>query len=284
MNSYQHLWTQLIPTYDETEAKALIRTVLEVCYGLSLTDIVCGKVNELSAEDAFSLQQIIRRLQQEEPIQYILGCTDFCGHRFYVAPGVLIPRTETEQLCQWIINDYHGQHNRHTHILDVGTGSGCIAITLDLYIPHAQTTAWDISKKAIEIATHNNQQQKAKVELKEVDILNAPKHSMKWDIIVSNPPYICPSESKEMRKNVLLHEPHTALFVPENKPLMFYEAIAHYAIDALKPDGNLYFEINPLYVHQMEEMLKRNGFIDIIVKNDCFGKQRMMRATQTINH
>lgn len=277
MNSYQQLWQQLIPLYDETEAKALVRTLLEVRYGLSFTDIVCGKVNELSADDHCALQKMIHRLQQAEPVQYILGETMFCNRRFSIKPGVLIPRSETEELCKWIIDDNQNTTNEK-QILDIGTGSGCIAITLALAIKLSCVTAWDISTEAIKIANKNVSLLGAKVNVQQQDVMKVPNNPMKWDIIVSNPPYICPSEIKEMHPNVLQYEPHTALFVPEDKPLLFYEKIAQYAYHSLKPNGKLYFEINPLHVEELIERLKNIGFIDIKVKQDAFGKQRMVRA------
>lgn len=278
MNYYHQLWKQLIPPYDETEAKAIIRWVLEVRYGFTLTDILCGKVNELSAEERCSLQKIIARLSLSEPVQYVLGETTFGGRRFDVAPGVLIPRTETEELCRWIVSENSKKQISKPCILDIGTGSGCIAITLGTDIANAQVTAWDISPDAIKMAQKNAKTLGVKADIRQVDALHAPRHRARWDIIVSNPPYICPSEAAEMHQNVLEYEPHTALFVPEEQPLLFYEAIAGYAISALKPGGCLYFEMNPLYSETLKEMLKNVGFIDIKIKKDTFGKDRMAGA------
>lgn len=280
MKNYRELWEQLTPLYDETEAKAVVRTVLEVHYGLTLTDILCGKVNDLSAEDGRSLEKIMQRLLQAEPVQYVLGEAEFAGRRFKVAPGVLIPRPETEELCAWIVSEQTPTDRQAITILDIGTGSGCLAVTLSLDIPGATVSAWDISQDALRIANENAKAWKAPVSFALQDALAAPKDSMKWDIIVSNPPYICPSEAAEMAQNVLKYEPSTALFVPQSDPLLFYKAIANYAIEALKPSGKLYIEINPLYTNELEEMLKNVGFIDIEIRKDAFGKDRMARATR----
>jgi hypothetical protein len=280
MKNYRELWEQLTPLYDETEAKAVVRTVLEVRYGLTLTDILCGKVNDLSAEEGRSLEKIMQRLRQAEPVQYVLGEAEFAGRRFKVAPGVLIPRPETEELCAWIVSEQTPADGQHITVLDIGTGSGCLAVTLSLDIPGAAVSAWDISQDALRIASENAKAWNAPVCFALQDALAAPKDTMKWDIIASNPPYICPSEVAEMAQNVLNYEPSTALFVPQRDPLLFYKAIASYAIEALKPSGKLYFEINPLYRNELEEMLKNIGFIDIEIRKDAFGKDRMARATR----
>lgn len=280
MKNYRELWEQLTPLYDETEAKAVVRMVLEVRFGLTLTDILCGKVSDLSAEEGRSLEKIMQRLLQAEPVQYVLGEAEFAGRRFKVAPGVLIPRPETEELCAWIVSEQTPTDRQAITILDIGTGSGCLAVTLSLDIPGATVSAWDISQDALRIANENAKAWKAPVSFALQDALAAPKDSMKWDIIVSNPPYICPSEAAEMAQNVLKYEPSTALFVPQSDPLLFYKAIANYAIEALKPSGKLYIEINPLYTNELEEMLKNVGFIDIEIRKDAFGKDRMARATR----
>lgn len=281
MKNYRELWKQLTPLYDEAEAKAVVRTVLEVRYGLTLTDILCGKVNDLSAEDGRSLEKIMQRLLQAEPVQYVLGEAEFAGRWFKVAPGVLIPRPETEELCAWIVSEHTSADGEPTTILDIGTGSGCLAVTLSLDIPDAAVSAWDISQDALRIASENAKAWKVPVSFALQDALAAPIDSMKWDIIVSNPPYICPSEAAEMAQNVLKYEPSTALFVPQSDPLLFYKAIASYAIEALKPGGKLYVEINPLYRNELEKMLKNVGFIDIEIRKDAFGKDRMARATRS---
>ena len=301
MKTYQQLWQSLTPLYDAGEAQAIVRTVLDVKYGMTLTDIICGKVNELSADEGKKIEEIVERLQKAEPVQYILGETDFAGRTFHVEPGVLIPRPETAELCQWIEEDYKAkEHPRKSIsdkddssqrcILDICTGSGCIAITLALDIEDSMVEGWDISEEALRIAQDNVKALNAKnVKIAHHDALNLTNgmkavnksisNDEKWDVIVSNPPYICEKEKKDMEKNVLEHEPNIALFVPDEDPLRFYRAIAEYATIALKPGGNLYFEINPIYEKDMREMLEKMHFINIETKEDAFGKKRMMKAT-----
>lgn len=325
MKTYQQLWQSLTPLYDAGEAQAIVRTVLDVKYGMTLTDIICGKVNEISADEERKLEEIIIRLQKGEPVQYVLGEADFAGRTFHVEPGVLIPRPETAELCQWIEKDMieksivssgdspedsSGNSPQATDdaklILDICTGSGCIAITLGLNIPNSEVTGWDISEDALRIAQGNVEMLKARnVRIEYQDALALPKaaetdnekmkvtadkevvkskgeaktpSTQKWDMIVSNPPYICEKEKADMEKNVLEHEPSLALFVPDENPLKFYRAIAEYASSALKSGGALYFEINPIYEKETREMLLKLDFKDIETKEDAFGKKRMMRA------
>ena len=280
MKTYQQFWQSLTPLYDAGEAQAIVRTVLDVEYGMTLTDIICGKVNELSSDEERNLEEIITRLQNGEPVQYVLGEADFAGRTFHVEPGVLIPRPETAELCQWIEEDVSSLEADDTkQILDICTGSGCIAITLGLTIPNSEVTGWDISEDALRIAQGNVEMLKAgNVRIEYQDALMLPKAAETADIIVSNPPYICEKEKADMEKNVLEHEPSIALFVPDEDPLKFYRAIAEYASSALKSEGALYFEINPIYEKETREMLQSLGFKDIETKEDAFGKKRMMKA------
>ncbi|MBM0143104.1 peptide chain release factor N(5)-glutamine methyltransferase [Segatella copri] len=280
MKTYQEFWQSLTPLYDAGEAQAIVRTVLDVEYGMTLTDIICGKVNELSSDEERNLEEIIARLQNGEPVQYVLGEADFAGRTFHVEPGVLIPRPETAELCQWIEEDVSSlEADERKQILDICTGSGCIAITLGLTIPNSEVTGWDISEDALRIAQGNVEMLKAgNVRIEYQDALMLPKAAEAADIIVSNPPYICEKEKADMEKNVLEHEPSIALFVPDEDPLKFYRAIAEYASSALKPEGALYFEINPIYAKETREMLEELGFKDIETKEDAFGKKRMMKA------
>ena len=299
MKTYQEFWQSLTPLYDAGEAQAIVRTVLDVEYGMTLTDIICGKVNELSSDEERNLEEIITRLQNGEPVQYVLGEADFAGRTFHVEPGVLIPRPETAELCQWIEEEVSSlETDERKQILDICTGSGCIAITLGLTIPNSEVTGWDISEDALRIAQGNVEMLKAgNVRIEYQDALMLPKAaeaeeaaeiseatksesslSKGWNVIVSNPPYICEKEKADMEKNVLEHEPSIALFVPDEDPLKFYRAIAEYASSALKPEGALYFEINPIYEKETREMLQSLGFKDIETKEDAFGKKRMMKA------
>ncbi|MEI3052249.1 MAG: peptide chain release factor N(5)-glutamine methyltransferase [Prevotella sp.] len=280
MKTYQQFWQSLTPLYDAGEAQAIVRTVLDVEYGMTLTDIICGKVNELSSDEERNLEEIITRLQNGEPVQYVLGEADFAGRTFHVEPGVLIPRPETAELCQWIEEEVLSlEADERKQILDICTGSGCIAITLGLNIPNSEVTGWDISEDALRIAQGNVEMLKAgNVRIEYQDALMLPKTAETADIIVSNPPYICEKEKADMEKNVLEHEPSIALFVPDEDPLKFYRAIAEYASSALKSEGALYFEINPIYEKETREMLQSLGFKDIETKEDAFGKKRMMKA------
>ena len=301
MKTYQQLWQSLTPLYDAGEAQAIVRTVLDVKYGMTLTDIICGKVNELSADEGKKMEEIVERLQKAEPVQYILGEASFAGRTFHVEPGVLIPRPETAELCQWIEEDDKEKAcptedtpdknpTDKRRILDICTGSGCIAITLALDIENSEVEGWDISDDALRIAQDNAKAMGAEhVKIAHHDALSLAKglgdirksisDNEKWDVIVSNPPYICENEKKDMEKNVLEHEPDIALFVPDEDPLRFYRAIAEYATIALKPGGCLYFEINPIYENEMREMLEKLHFIHIETREDAFGKKRMMKAT-----
>ena len=297
MKTYQEFWQSLTPLYDAGEAQAIVRTVLDVEYGMTLTDIICGKVNELSSDEERNLEEIITRLQNGEPVQYVLGEADFAGRTFHVEPGVLIPRPETAELCQWIEEEVSSlDADDPKQILDICTGSGCIAITLGLTLPNSEVTGWDISEDALRIAQGNVEMLKARnVRIEYQDALMLPKAaeaaeaaeiseaaesslSKSWNIIVSNPPYICEKEKADMEKNVLEHEPSIALFVPDKEPLKFYRAIAEYASSALKSEGALYFEINPIYEKETREMLEELGFKDIKTKEDAYGKKRMMKA------
>ena len=287
MKTYQEFWQSLTPLYDAGEAQAIVRTVLDVEYGMTLTDIICGKVNELSSDEERNLEEIITRLQNGEPVQYVLGEADFAGRTFHVEPGVLIPRPETAELCQWIEEEVSSlEADERKQILDICTGSGCIAITLGLNIPNSEVTGWDISEDALRIAQGNVEMLKARnVRIEYQDALMLPKAaeaesslSKGWNIIVSNPPYICEKEKADMEKNVLEYEPSIALFVPDEDPLKFYRAIAEYASSALKSEGALYFEINPIYEKETREMLEELSFKDIETKEDAFGKKRMMKA------
>ena len=275
--TYEEFWHPLQTLYDTGEAKAIARTVLEVCFNLTMTDILCGKVTQLSANDQNKLEKILQRLLTGEPVQYVLGEADFGGKTFLVEPGVLIPRPETYELCEWVLEE------RGINILDIGTGSGCIAITLALGIPEAKVTAWDISDKALKIAAENAKRANVNVSFEQVDIL-APlpftlhPSPLTYDIIVSNPPYILNKERARMERNVLDYEPELALFVPDDDPLLFYRAIARYAIRALKPDGRLFFEINPLCINDLQQMLNNEGFSHTEVRNDQFDKQRFIKA------
>ena len=270
--NYEQLCQRLSNVYDTGEAKAIVRWVLDVRFGLSTADIYCGKVTQLSPNDQAELEKIMQRLEKAEPVQYVLGVADFCGRLFYVAPGVLIPRPETAELCHLIAEDGGAD------VLDIGTGCGCIAITLALDIADAKVTAWDISDDALAIAQQNAKTLGADVSFEKRDALNISQTSNIWDVIVSNPPYICRKEAAEMEENVLKYEPDTALFVPDDDPLLFYRHIMNYAASALRQEGRLYFEINPIYADSIVEQLQQLGFADVQKIDDQFGKIRFIKA------
>ena len=372
--TYNQLWKRLTAIYNEREAQAIVRTVLDALFGMSLTDICLGKVTQLSADDTTRLEKIMQRLEKSEPVQYVLGAGWFAGRLFDVAPGVLIPRPETEDLVKWACDEAKekekednskeergkeemevskkgeapqkeeqllssplkeeeeglrkgkdasqkeeqplssllkeekeglrkgedasqkeeqhlssflknnkevsekGEEVPHPSILDIGTGSGCIAITVALALPQARVTAWDISTDALAIAAGNAHRLGASVRFEHQDALNAPDDEERWDVIVSNPPYICDKERADMSDNVLSYEPELALFVPDSDPLLFYRAIARYASKALKPGGRLLFETNTAYVHEVAQAMADEGFTAIEVRNDCFGKPRMVKG------
>jgi release factor glutamine methyltransferase len=284
--NYNELWRQLAQIYDEGEAKAIARMTYEERFGLTLSDIYLGKDTQLSADCQTELEEIAKRLLQGEPIQYVLGQTDFCGRTFMVNEHVLIPRPETEELCQWIVGSEQRKVISDKYsILDIGTGSGCIACTLAAEMPEAEVTAWDISEEALKIARENANHNNVHVTFEQVDVLNLPSplpfgggRGEALSLIVSNPPYICNKERDAMETNVLEHEPLTALFVPDDDPLLFYRAIAQYGQSALKDGCWLYFEINPLYADDMQRMLSMMSYHDIEIKEDQYGKQRMIRA------
>ena len=395
--TYNQLWKRLTAIYNEREAQAIVRTVLDALFGMSLTDICLGKVTQLSADDTTRLEKIMQRLEKSEPVQYVLGAEWFAGRLFDVAPGVLIPRPETEDLVKWACDEAKekednskeergkeekevskkgeapqkeeqplssplkeekeglrkgkdapqkeeqplssplkeekeglrkgkdapkneeqllssplkeeeeglrkgkdaskkeeqllssllksnkeapekGEEAPHPSILDIGTGSGCIAITVALALPQARVTAWDISTDALAIAAGNAHRLGASVRFEHQDALSAPDDEACWDVIVSNPPYICDRERADMSDNVLSYEPELALFVPDSDPLLFYRAIARYASKALKPGGRLLFETNTAYAHEVAQAMADEGFTAIEVRNDCFGKPRMVKG------
>ena len=281
---YEDIWKPLVCRYGDKEAKAITRYLLEVGYGLSMTDILCGAAEQLPPDE---MGENLRRLLKGEPVQYVVGKAEFGGRIFKVTPDVLIPRPETYELCQWIEEiEERGERReeRGYPILDIGTGSGCIAITLALDIPNAQVEAWDISEGALSIARQNVKDLHAHVDFKQVNVLSSlPKQGgPEWVFIISNPPYICKKEAASMEQHVLDHEPHQALFVPDEDTLVFYKAIGQYACYALANHGCLFFEINPLYATEITKMLDEMGFFEIETRKDQFGKVRFVRARKEL--
>lgn len=294
--TYHDICQRLTPLYGPQEAKAMTRMLLEDLFSLSFADILCGATEHLSDADTLRLQQSVARLLDAEPLQYVTGTAFFCGHPFHVAPGVLIPRPETEWMVDTAVNLVMSSAPR---ILDIGTGSGCIATSISLALSdrHCHTEAWDISEDALRIATDNAERLGAEVKFRRRDALRLEEDfsaeenqggaevlsadnvsSASWDIIVSNPPYICNREAADMHANVLRHEPHLALFVPDTDPLLFYRAIARYSMRSLRKGGWLLFECNTLYAHDTAQMASDMGFATSVVEDDCFGKPRFVKA------
>ena len=370
--TYSEIWHRIATSYDDGEARAIARILIEELFGLSYADIVCGATEQLSADDTLRLDTAVRRIEQGEPLQHVLGYADFCGNRFSVNGSVLIPRPETE----WLVDEgaklmdgciasdetQHKAPHSPKRILDIGTGSGCIAISLKLRLGDAYVEAWDISEEALRTAQDNADALKAEVVFRKRDALRAEEECLQggalvssaptgqamdsinsnegalvssapteqtmdsinsnegalvssaptgqtmdsinsnegalvssapteqamdyeasttaapWDLIVSNPPYICDSERSAMDDNVLLHEPHTALFVPDDDPLRFYRAIARYALLTLNIGGSLLFECNTRYAEATGTLLRDMGFEEVTVSDDCFSLPRFVRG------
>ena len=262
--------------YTAGEISALTRIIATELLGVSQMAFYLKDDIPLTAGQQTLLDNAIERLKKQEPIQYILGYCDFCGLRFKVTPATLIPRSETSELVEWIASEATG----HESILDIGTGSGCIAISLAHKMPQSKVTAWDISPNALAVATENSKANGSAVAFEEVDVLAYEPTSELFDIIVSNPPYIKENEKAEMHSNVLDWEPHTALFVPDSDPLLFYRTIAEKGMQILKPGGRLYFEINRAHGKETMEMLAALGYTDIELRKDFADNDRMIRAVK----
>ena len=266
---------ELAGIFPKEEIESLIFLIYEKVKGYSRTQFLLSREEKLSTDKLVEIEKIVSRLKKHEPIQYILGQTEFYGMPFHSVSGVLIPRPETEELVQWII-----QENKllSPTILDIGTGTGCIAISLLKNIEQAKVIACDISLLCIETALRNAELNATPVSVFEYDILNGtPKVTFpELDLIVSNPPYVRETEKLLMEKNVLEYEPGLALFVTDENPLIFYERIADFAITHLKNRGSLYFEINEAFGKECVEMLQGKGFSNIILKKDINGKDRMI--------
>ena len=262
---------------DPQEVQAMIRVICEDVFNYDPVDVALRQESELPDFAPQRVAEIIARLQRHEPLQYILGTARFHGHRFKVTPAVLIPRPETEQLVDLIIEENPGSDLR---VLDMGTGSGCIAISLARALKFARVDALDVSRDALAVARDNAASLKIKVRFFESDIL-APQPAATYDIIVSNPPYITWSERELMERNVKDYEPAQALFVPDNDPLLFYKAIASYAKRSLEKGGRLYLEINQRFGVEVKRLLEDCGFDEVRIIVDSFGKDRFAVAVKS---
>ncbi|MEO7873155.1 MAG: peptide chain release factor N(5)-glutamine methyltransferase [Bacteroidia bacterium] len=299
-------YDELKELYDESEIKAITQNALRHALKFSSPDIILKKQEKINAKQLLHSHEILNRLKTYEPLQYIVGETDFLRSRFLVNKNVLIPRPETEELVEWIIEEYNEQITNYQlpivnykgkiqyptsdfqhpisefRILDIGTGSGCIAISLKKNIPHSKVTAVDISEDALLVARKNAALNETEINFIQVNILNSSLSSQhSFNLIVSNPPYISSHEKMKMHRNVTDHEPHIALFVEDKNPLLFYERIAHLASGGLlKRNGSLYFEMNENLSYEISDMLSAKGFTDVAEKQDISGKSRMIHAVK----
>lgn len=264
--------------YAPGEAEAIIRWIFEYLKGWSPVDIVLHEDKPLSDFMRGKAKAICERLMRHEPIQYITGQTRFYGLDLKVTPDVLIPRPETEELVEMVVRDADGRAD--LRVLDAGTGSGCIALALARNLRFPAVTAIDVSEAALEVARANAEALRCRVSLRRADMLSLPEETGVWDILVSNPPYIGESEAEEMEENVLGYEPHTALFVPDDDPLVFYRALGEYGTKALVAGGRMYFEINPLHVSALRGMLAAMGYEGVTSHEDIHGRQRFVSCTR----
>jgi release factor glutamine methyltransferase len=268
--------------YGSSEVDSFFYWVLEHYLNLSKVQYLLNPKRLANDNDKLRLYEVLSELKDFVPIQYILGETEFYGMRFYLTDDVLIPRPETEELVAWILQEVKHRNTPLT-ILDLGTGSGCIAISLAKHLPHSEVHALDVSKEALAIARRNAQLHQVDIieihhDIIESRIQNSTFNDLKFDIIVSNPPYVRHSEKTEMRPNVLNYEPHIALFVDDNNPLLFYEAIIAIASSQLKSDGLLFFEINQYLGQETCDLLSTNNFKNLVLKTDLSGNDRMIKA------
>lgn len=279
-NTIQKIHDLLSGIYPDNEIMNLSRLVIEHVTGYSIPVLLSDKSKKITPAQEQIIHKITQRLQTSEPIQYILGKTEFYGLPFIVNENVLIPRPETEELVELIINE--NQRSAPT-IIDIGTGSGCIAVALKKWLPDAAVCAWDFSETALSVAKKNADLNQIDITFEQIDVLRDPIPNIKPDVIVSNPPYVLSSEKENMNKNVLDYEPHSALFVPDDNSLLFYIRIADIALQLLNPGGKLYLEINRLKGQATKEMLKEKGFDNVKVFKDMSGNDRMVTAqiTQT---
>ncbi len=267
---------RLSPVYGQREAQWMVRLVVESVVGYSPVEIVMHRDTYMSDYTRCKISHVVNRLLDYEPIQYVLGSARFYGNNFKVTEATLIPRPETEELVELIDKE---NRDADLRVLDIGTGTGCIAITLARILRFPIVDAIDISAEALDVARENAAKLRTKVNFIHADALALPYAERPvYDIIVSNPPYISEKEKEEMSRNVLDYEPHSALFVPDSDPLLFYRSIAKYGTSALKQGGRLYFEINPLFAAEMAEMLSALGYSQIRTIEDISGKKRMMAA------
>lgn len=263
--------------YEAGELRAIARLIMKQAFGVPDIDLYADKVRQFSTEEHVRLTEILTRLEKGEPVQYVLGEAQFDGHSFHVMPGVLIPRPETEELVAWVAADL--ARSPMASLLDVGTGSGCIAVSLACRLCRTAVTAWDISSEALQVAKQNALRHGVTVCFNRQDLFEAPPTGWRqWDAIVSNPPYVCETERAEMEAHVLEHEPALALFVPDEDPLRYYRALARLAHSTLRPGGALYVEINSRFGNETAALFEQEGLKRIELRKDAFGADRFIKA------
>ena len=296
MNIYRDIKTILTKgNMPEGEAKAVALLLLERVAGLPTAKALIADGKSLLCRRQ-NLLDMASRISQGEPVQYVIGETDFCDLTLKVQPGVLIPRPETEELVNWVIENLNDNLNPNLNdncqlssvncqLLDIGTGSGCIAIALAKKLAGAEVEAWDVSDAALKVARENATRNGVKIKVNKVDVLSPHTSHLSpltpltpYDLIVSNPPYICEEEKEEMERNVLEHEPEAALFVPNDDPLLFYRQIGALGQQMLKPGGRLFFEINRRFGKEVVELLEGMGYREVELRQDMFGNDRMVKA------
>ena len=272
--SYRELCRRLTPLYGEREARAVARLALECEFGITMEDIVMGVDMQLPTE---ATERLASRLLAGEPVQYVVGRAEFGGRWFSVSPDVLIPRPETAELVAMAADEAR-RCRKPCRILDIGTGSGCIAVSLALDVEDSAVTAIDISPDALAVAQRNADALGAKITFRNADILRAEPKADSFDMIVSNPPYICDSERQSMEKNVVDYEPRQALFVDKADPMLFYRAITRYAATALSEGGSVWLEINERFGSEVVRCAEEAGLTDAAVIKDEYGKERFVKA------
>ena len=280
-NVYQETLSHLYPP---GEIKQLFLMSYSFITGKNNTDYLSNSADKITETVSLQFMSILERLQTEQPIQYILGITDFYGLRLVVNEHTLIPRSETEELVEWIVREH--QRREHLSILDVGTGSGCIALALKKSLPQAQVDAIDLQAAAIKVARTNAANLNLSVNFIQADILEWDgfmQENQQYDVIVSNPPYITPAEQKDMHNNILLYEPHIALFVEEQTPLLFYDVVAEMGKQHLSAGGNLYFEINQYLSRETCDLLLKKGYEDVTLRQDLNQVDRMIKASAKVD-
>ncbi len=271
---YNYLLAHVL-AYEPREKQAIAFMVLEHYVKLKNVDVLTDRPISTAIRQP-DWDVLIERINKNEPIQHIIGVTKFCGLDFKVSPSVLIPRPETEELVRLIVKDFSNEE-RKIQVVDIGTGSGCIAITLDRFLPNARVRGWDVSDDALAVAKENARQQLAEVTFEKFDILKETMAERTFDCVVSNPPYVTYQEANDMQPNVLRFEPHLALFVEDDDPLLFYRAIADFCLQSMKQEGACYVEINELFGEKTQQLFESKGFKNVKVLQDIHGKNRFIK-------